>query len=264
VSEIAKIPPIQGISAAIIAGNEEANIGECIDRLDWADEIVVVCSSTADRTMERARETKARVYFRAFDSYREQRRYALEQCSHEWVLAVDADERVTDALRDEILALLERSPDCDGYRIPRRNYFVGRWMRHGGWSPDYQLRLFRAAAVTVTVRQVHEGYTVRGRIGVLAQPFDHFTDPTIRHHLAKNVDYARLEAEERRRPVGALRMLLDPLAAFLTAFVGKAGWRDGMHGVAAACIHAACRLQRNLYMWELSLPQRNPLGDAPR
>lgn len=238
------------LSVVVIAGSEEHNISECLGTVTWADEIVVVCSNRSDRTMELARALTDSVHYREFDTFAAQRRYGLSLASFDWVLGLDADERITVELRDEIQSMLE-APDADGYRIARRNYFVGKWMRHGGWHPDYQLRLVRKAKCRVSDRLVHEGYIVDGNVHKLSAPMDHYTDPTILHHLRKNLEYSRLEASEKRRRVHAFNLLIHPLSAFLSKYIAQAGWRDGMHGLAAALIHAINDLQSYLFMWEL-------------
>jgi hypothetical protein len=245
----------------IIAGDEEGNIRGCLDSVAWCDEIVVVHSSHADATADIALTYTERVLFHPFESFSKQRAFALSLARCEWVLIVDADERILPALRDEIRARLASPGDAAGFLIPRRGYFLGKWLRYGGWYPDYQLRLCRRDRVSITGRQVHEGAVVEGPVDRLQQPMDHFTDPTIHHHLSKNLEYTRLEALERRKRVRALDLVLHPIAAFLRTYIGLSGWRDGMHGLAAALIHAAYNLQQYLYMWELSVRSDASGGD---
>ncbi|MDH7516387.1 MAG: glycosyltransferase family 2 protein [Bacteroidota bacterium] len=245
------MPPF--ISVVVIAGEEERNISCCLESATWADEIVVVHSSRSDRTAEIAHAYTPRVMYREFDTFSAQRSYALSQVRGEWVFALDADERITDSLREEVLRTLTDPGGKAGYLVPRKNRFLGRWLRHGGWYPDFQLRLFRRDCVRVDNRLVHEGYIVDGDIGRLANPIDHDTDPDIEHHLRKNLEYTRLEAMERRKRVRPSDLVLHPAAAFLRAYLVRGGWKDGAHGLAAALIHSAYTLQQYLFMWELGL-----------
>ena len=240
-------PPI---SVVIIAGAEERNIRDCLESVRWADEIVVLHSMNTDATAGIAREFTDRVVFRAFDTFSAQREHALALAAHDWVFALDADERMLPELRAEIEARLPEAGPVAGFFVPRRNYFLGRWMRHGGWYPDMQLRLFRKSMTRVTQRLVHEGYVVDGLTASLVHPMDHHTDPTMYHHLIKNVEYTRLEALERRKRVRPRDLLLHPIGAFLQAWIMRKGWKDGTHGLAAALIHAAYNLQQYLFMWE--------------
>ena len=254
------IPALPFLSVVVIAGMEEMNIGACLETAIWADEIVVVHSSRADRTAEIAREYTDVVHFREFDTFSAQRLYALGLASNPWVFVLDADERILPELHVEIKKTLSNPGENCGFLIPRRGYFLGKWLRHGGWYPDYQLRLFRRDRVRVSERLVHEGYIVDGPVGRFSAAMDHFTDPTIHHHLLKNVEYCRLEALERRKRVHAADLLLHPISAFFRAYFGRGGWRDGSHGLAAALIHATYTLQQYLFMWELGRGSKGTPG----
>ncbi len=151
------------ISVIVIAGNEESNIEDCLESVAWADEIVVVDSASADRTVEIAKRHTPNVHVRAWQGYANQKAFALNAATNEWVLSLDADERVQPKLAEEIAAVDLGA--FDGYRIKRENYFLGKRIRGCGWGRDYQLRLFRKSRTTVTDRQVHEGFKVDGDRG---------------------------------------------------------------------------------------------------
>ncbi len=245
--------PFARLSVAIIAGQEEHNIRPCIESILFAGEIIVVCSHQDDATMAFAREYTDLVLFRPFDGYASQKAFALAQCSGEWVLSLDADERVTAELREEIRAVLRAGGPQDGYYIARRNHFHGRWIRHGGWFPDHQLRLFRRESARVTERLVHEGFDVEGKRGYLDAPLLHYTLPRVRHMLAKNLDYSLFEAREksRRRRITALDFVFRPPLEFLKKYVFQRGFLDGWEGFIIAVIHAANKLQMLVYLWEI-------------
>ncbi|MCZ7555687.1 MAG: glycosyltransferase family 2 protein [Bacteroidia bacterium] len=241
------------LSVIIIAGDEEKNIAACLESVSWAHERIVVCSSRADRTEEIARFYATRVEFREFQGYAPQKQYALDLATCEWVLSLDADERATSELRDEILRVTTDTGACDGYTIPRKNYFNDIWLRHGGWYPDRQLRLFRKSATVVTNRLVHEGFDVRGRRGELQSPMLHYTLPRVRRLLRKNLDYALYEAREKatRRRIGVLDFLLRPPIEFLKKYVFQRGFLDGWEGYIVALIHASNKLNVLIYLWEM-------------
>jgi len=242
-------------SVVIIAGEEERNIRGCLESCRESDEIIVLCSSKSDHTLEIAKEFTPHVGYREFDTFSAQRQAALEMATKEWTFVLDTDERLTPALQTEIRDVIG-SGGCNGFLVPRKGYFLGKWMEFGGWYPDFQLRLFRRSKAKLTERLVHEGYVVVGEIGKLQHPLEHYTDPNIFHHLKKNVEYSRLEALERRKNVKARDLVLHPLSAFLKRYIVLRGWKDGAHGLAAALIHAVYNLQQYLYMWELQLRDR--------
>src|SRR5262249_29450757 len=164
---------VASLSVAIVVLNEEERLRACLESVVWADEIVVVDAGSSDKTVAIAREFTDRVLFRAWDGYGGQKNFALEQCHGDWVLSLDADERVTDALRKEIQSVLRREREAIGVYLPRRNLFQGRWVRHGGLYPDWQLRLFRRGRGTFAERAVHESVRVDGPTARFGAPLVH-------------------------------------------------------------------------------------------
>ncbi len=240
------------ISVIIIAGAEEHNIAACLESVSWAAERIVVCSSRADRTEEIARTFTSNVVFREFTGFASQKQFALELAACPWVLSLDADERATPELQAEIMHALSSSLH-NGYYIPRKNFFRGRWLRHGGWYPDKQLRLFRRSTTQVTDRLVHEGFIVEGTCGDLTSPMLHFTLPRVRHLLKKNLDYSLYEAREKsmRRRVGVLDFLFRPHLEFLKKYIFQRGFLDGWEGFIVALIHSSNKLSVLIYLWEM-------------
>ncbi len=251
--------PQLDLSVTIIAGAEEHNIRACLDSVSWAPEIIVLCSSMEDRTLEIAREYTDKAEYRPFTGYADQKGEALHRATRTWVLSLDADERVPPELRDEILARLATDPTEDGFRIPRKSFYGTRWIRHGKWYPDYQLRLFRRERTTMIVRRVHEGFAVDGRIGHLQHPFLHYTMPQVRHMLEKNVRYSRYEAEDKahRRRASWFSILFRPAGAFFSKYIADRSFLDGMEGLVIACVHALTKLQVELYLWEMQRSDQN-------
>ena len=241
------------LSVIIIAGLEEHNIAACLESVSWAAERIVVCSTRADKTEEIASSLASRVVFREFTGYAAQKQFALDLASHAWVLSLDADERATPELQQEILTVLSGPRPADGYYIPRKNYFHGTWLQHGGWYPDRQLRLFRRTATRVTDRLVHEGFEVDGTRGELNAPLLHFTLPRVRHLLKKNLDYSLFEAREKasRRRIGPADFIFRPPLEFLKKYVFQRGFLDGWEGFIVALIHSSNKLSVLIYLWEM-------------
>ena len=241
------------LSVCIIAGHEAHNIRACLASASFAGEIVVVCSQQEDATMDIAREFTPHVSFRSFDGYATQKAHALSLCTRRWVLSLDADERVSDELREDIRRVLSSNDPSHGYTMPRRNHFHGRWIRHGGWYPDRQLRLFQRAHARVTERLVHEGFEVEGRRDEVDGHLMHYTLPRVRHMLRKNLDYALFEAREKagRRRVGAVDFLLRPPLEFFKKYILQRAFLDGWEGFIIAVIHAANKRQMLVYLWEI-------------
>ncbi len=239
------------ISVIVIAGMEEHNIAECLESVRWADEIIVVNSESKDRTVVIAKQFTDRVFVRKWEGYASQKNFSLQQAKNEWVLSLDADERVSPELREEISSL--DFSKADGFYIPRRNYFLGKVIRSCGWSPDYQLRLFRKSKTNVTDRKVHEGFTIAGKKDYLKNELIHYTHDSITNTLKKIEEYSTLEAEEKvnRIRMNGPKMFFKPLWAFIQHFVMRRGFTDGAHGLMVSIIHAMTKTQVYMKIWEM-------------
>ncbi|MBP7692132.1 MAG: glycosyltransferase family 2 protein [Anaerolineales bacterium] len=221
------------LAAIVLTYNEEKHLPDCLASLAWADEVIVFDSFSTDRTVALAQERGARVVQRRFDHYAGQRDAALAATAAEWVLFVDADERVPAELAAEIRGVLDR-PEA-GWWIPRHNYLFGRLTRHAGWYPDYQLRLLRRERARYDpARPVHELVLLEGPAGRLQAPLVHLNYESVAEFVAKQTAYARYDAERlklegvRVRPHHLVTM---PARQFWWRFVALAGWRDGWHGL---------------------------------
>jgi glycosyltransferase involved in cell wall biosynthesis len=253
-----------GLSIILIAQNESARIAACLESVRWADEIVVVDGGSADDTVAIARRYTDRVFVNPWPGYAAQKQFSLDHATREWVFSLDADETVTPELRAEIESLLAGSPAHDGYTVPRLSSFLGHTMRHGGWYPDRQLRLFRRARGRLSERRVHEGFLVDGSVGRLGNDLLHETHPTLTDSLARVNRYTSLDALDRasRRRVGVLDLLLRPPVTFIKKYVAQAGFLDGMPGLVLAVMSAISKFSLYAKTWELQRGRLDPGGQT--
>lgn len=238
------------ISAVIIAGEEEDNIYDCLESVKWADEIIVVNSESKDRTVEIAGQFTDKVYVKKWEGYARQKEYALNLASNEWVLSLDADERVLPALKNEIISINE---DVNGFFIRRENYFLDKHITTCGWDKDYQLRLFKKSKTAVNHRPVHEGFRVEGTVGKLQNPMKHLTHISLKKTFEKINEYSTLQAEELyvHKKVSGMGMVLHSLSAFLRYYFSQKGYKDGVHGLMVSLINSMTTMQTYMKMWEL-------------
>jgi glycosyltransferase involved in cell wall biosynthesis len=229
------------ISAAIITYNEQRNISRAIESLRCCDEIVVVDSGSTDRTTEIAAKLGARVIENPWGGYARQKNWATEQCAHDWVLSLDADESLSEALEGEIWQIRKHGPEFDAYTMPRLAQYLGRWILHSGWYPDRKVRLYDRRRARWEGEFVHESVVVDGRIGHLESNLLHFTCDSLSEHLRTLDRYTTLAAEQvlaQKASAGWGQLLLDPLWTFFRTFVLQRGFQDGMEGLAIAWMAA--------------------------
>jgi (heptosyl)LPS beta-1,4-glucosyltransferase len=243
------------ISATIIVRNEEANLAAVCQSVAWADEIVIVDSDSTDRTVELARRYTDKVFNREFRGYKDKHEFADAQTTGDWVFWIDADERVTPELRAAIERLRGRDPATlpDGFRIARRTQYLGRWIKHSGWYPDYQMRLYRKAASFWDGVAPHETARVQGRVETLAGEFLHYTKRSLSEHHHVLDSYTTLAAEhlhKQGRRARGLELLLLPVAAFFRTYVIKQGFRDGVPGLIIAMFTAYSVFLKYAKVWE--------------
>ncbi|MBJ6979017.1 glycosyltransferase family 2 protein [Luteimonas sp. MC1895] len=258
--------PGPALSACIIAFNEADRIGDCLASLAFCDEIVVVDSGSTDDTAAIARAAGARVLQRAFDGFRSQKDFAVGQATHDWVLCLDADERVDDALRTSILAARAAGFDgAAGYRFARLDHYFGRFLRHGNAYPDRVLRLFdRRRGGWRGNREVHEAASVDGRVATLAGDLVHYPYRSLEQQLAKTQRYARMMAEHdfaRGRRASLRKLVLAPAWRFWRGYVLRAGFLDGWHGLVYAYVRANYVRQKTVMLWLLQNGQ--PVATPP-
>jgi glycosyltransferase involved in cell wall biosynthesis len=251
------------LSVCIIALNQEAAIGECLASASFADEIVVVDTGSTDRTVEVARTYTDRVLTTAWQGFGRTKNYALDQAQGDWVFSLDTDERVPKALQDEIRAVVQANGPLAGYRVPRKNYFGGRWIRHLGWYPDYTLRLFRREQGRFREREVHEEVVVNGPVGNLQTPLDHYSYGSVSEYVSRMDRYARLAAVElakRGRRPSPGELLYRPIISFFHLYILRRGFLEGTTGYTLAALMSMYKFLKYYYLRELS-QGRNLDGD---
>jgi glycosyltransferase involved in cell wall biosynthesis len=225
------------ISATIITYNEERNLPRAIECLRCADEIIVVDCGSSDRTVEIAEKLGAHVVESPWPGYAKQKNFAAERASHDWILSIDADESLSEALEGEIWHLKKNGPEFDAYTMPRLAQYLGRWIRHSGWYPDRKIRLYDRRKATWMGDFVHESVTVNGRVGHLESNLLHFTCSSLSEHLKTMDRYTTLAAEQllaNREPVTWQRLVCEPPWTFFRTYVLKLGFLDGVEGLAIA------------------------------
>lgn len=247
------------VTATIITHNEARHIRAACESVAWADEVLVVDSESTDETREIAAATGARVINRPWSGFADQKQFAADAATHDWVFSLDADERVSDELRNSIEDLLYTSEAklADGYRIARRAFFMGRWIRGGGWYPDYQLRFYRKSAGRWQGAFIHESVQMKpdARVERLKGDLLHYIkdDPAYSHRVIGE-RYAQLgarqmfEAGRRTTPLG---IVTAAPATFVRSFILKGGFRDGLAGFCIASFAAYHAYLKRLLLWKM-------------
>ena len=241
------------LSAFLIVKNEADDLPACLRSLKGlADEIVIVDSGSTDGTIAIARDEEAKTFFRSFDHFSAQKQYALDQCTGEWALSIDADERVTPALADAIRTALT-NPTADGYELHRQMFFLGRRLRFGGVGIDWPLRLFRRTKGRYRPVTVHESIEVDGRVDRIDAPLLHYSYDTLQEYLSKCDHYTTLSAralfEQGRRY--SVFDHLRPLWETFSRIVLRGAWLDGSSGLIYAALSAHATWLRAIKLWEL-------------
>jgi glycosyltransferase involved in cell wall biosynthesis len=244
------------LSVYVIAYNNESEIRACLESVRWADELIVVDSHSTDATEKISREFTDKVYQHDFRGFGKLRNEAVAHASHDWVFSLDTDERATPEIREEIRLLLERGPEADAYFAPRKNYFLGRWIRHCGWYPDYrQPQLFYKQRMRYREDLVHEGYELHGRVGHLREHVLQYPFRGIDHYLAKMDRYSDLMAQrmvQQGRRFHPHQLVTHPCFTFAKMYVGRAGFLDGMPGLILSGLYAYYTFIKYAKLWELA------------
>jgi len=255
------------LSVAIVTLNEEETLARTLASVAWAEEIVVVDSGSTDRTAEIARSFGARVIEREWPGFAAQKNFAIAQCSGTWVLSLDADEELTPELQQEIKRLLASNPPLDAYYLKRRNYFLGRWIKHGGFYPDAKLRLFRRAGANGTPmfgeRAVHETITFDGKTGTLHFDLLHHSYPTLTDYIEHMNRYSSLGAEvliaqkraSRSWIAFVVNVLYAPQIMFQKNYILRLGFLDGREGLLLHLYHAVYTSWKYAKAWESARKQ---------
>ncbi len=229
------------VAVIIIACNEADRIGRALASVQWADQLIVVDSGSSDGTPELAARHGAEVIAHPWEGYSRQKAFAVSLTRHRWVLWLDADEELSPRLRREIRALFERGPQViarhAAYAVNRRTCYLGHYVRFGGWYPDRKVRLFDRTRARIGGQVVHEELEVAGSVGFLPGDLWHHSYRSVRHHLAKTHEMARLWADQQGdRRVAAWEPVLHPLAKALKSYYLRAGFLEGWRGLLLAGI----------------------------
>lgn len=243
---------MEKISVTVITKNEEKNISDCLKSVEWADEIIVVDSESTDRTIELTKQFTNKVFTRKWEGYVPQKRYALSLASNEWVLSLDADERITDELKNEIMSL--KPDDLNGYKIRRKNFLMNKEITSCGWEKDFQLRLFKKDRTNLNDRLVHEKFIVDGKVGTLKNPMLHFTFSSFTDYFEKINKYTSLKAEElskKKKKIGGWTIFSHTISAFFAFFFIRGGFKDGVYGLIISLLHSVSTMMNYIKLWEL-------------
>ncbi len=240
------------ISVVIVTKNEEENIKDALESAKDFSEIIVIDSFSSDQTIDICKKYTENVFQEEWKGYAKQKQKGIDRASMPWVLILDADERLTPELKSEIFTALDDKSDS-GFYIPRKNFFLGRWIRHGGWWPDYTLRLFRKDRAYIEEREVHEKVVVKGSTKYLKNSMEHHTSRTLSDFLKKIEDYSTLSAKEIGRKgikPGILSLIVRPLFTFSKMFFLRLGFLDGKHGLILSLLYSYYTFLKYVKAWE--------------
>ncbi|MBN3040588.1 MAG: glycosyltransferase family 2 protein [Candidatus Omnitrophica bacterium] len=246
------------VSVIVTTFNSQDVIGDCLESLSWADEVLVCDSYSSDKTLDIAREFAVSILQHEYESPAKQKNWVIPQAKNEWILIIDSDERVSPELKEEIESVLSRHQDFNSFKIPRLNISFGRKMLHGGYWPDYQQRLFKKDKARYELVQVHEELLAEGPVGILKNPILHYPDRSISQVIEKFfIRYAKWEAEKRleKEKAGMLKIVISPFKIFIYRYFLLLGFLDGIRGFIAAFIWSVYIFLTYIYMWQMSLKE---------
>src|SRR6266404_438318 len=241
------------ITANVITINEKHNIDEALQKLSCADEIIVVDSESTDRTVEIAHRFTDRVFIRPWPGYSAQKNFAADEAANDWIFSLDADERVSPELADQLKKLKLDVPARAAFEMPRLTSYLGRWIKHSGWHPDYKLRLYDRKRASWQGEYVHEALEVHGQVERVKGNILHYTVRDASEHHLRMDRYTTLAARQmssRGKHVSIASLLLSPAVVFLRSYIFKLGLLDGIPGLAIARFAAHYEFLKNLKVWE--------------
>lgn len=241
------------LSACIITFNEESRIRDCLESVTWADEIIVVDSLSTDKTVDICREYTRQVYQRTWPGNVDQKNYAIGLAKNDWILSLDADERLSPGLIEEIQEALHNPGDVVGFFFPRRSFYLGRWICHGEWYPDHQLRLFKRGCGQWQGTNPHGRVVVSGKTRYMKHDLYHFNYKNFTHQLRTIDNYSTIFADimaDRGKGFGLFKFLFQPLFKFIKGYFLKRGFLDGLPGFIIATASAFYVFVKYVKLWE--------------
>lgn len=253
---VTKLP----ISLVVITLNEEAHIERCLRSAAFADDIVVVDSFSTDRTVEIAKACGARVFQEQWRGFGPQKAFATTQAKHPWVLSLDADEEISPELAKELVEKFNTLDPETGYLIPRLSYHLGRWIRHGGWYPDYQLKLFNKSKTNWNTEVVHEKVEVKHQ-EKLARDLYHYVFDGVSDQVLTNDRYSTLGAQQladKGKKFSYLKLIIKPFGKFVETYFAKRGFLDGLPGFIISVGAAYSMFLKFAKLWEMERGRKNP------
>jgi len=251
------------LSVVILTKNEENRIAEALESVNWAEEIVVIDDESTDKTVEIAKKYTDKILIKKMDIEGKHRNWAYSQAKNTWVLSLDADERVTDELREEIKSVLENSPRENGFTIPRRNYIGDYWVKYGGWYPSPQLKLFKKEKFRYEEAAVHPRAFMDDPCGHLKSDLIHYSYKNIEDFLGKLNNQTTREAEKwflQNKPMRLGRFIWRTIDRFMRVYVGRKGYKEGSIGFTIAFFAGLYQFVSYLKYREIILKKRNSSG----
>jgi len=249
------------ITAILITLNEEENIEKCLQSIAWVNEIIIVDSGSTDRTEEISKKYTNNFFYSEWDGFGRQKQKALDKSTSDWVLSIDADEVITEELRDEIIKIISSENSSTGYKIPRRSFYMGKFIKHCGWYPDYVTRLALRNDCFFSEDIVHERLILsNGNVGFCKFNIEHFPFKSINHHIEKINKYSELSAIkmfENNQEVSWLKILITPFFGFFRAFFLRLGFLDGWQGLTISLSTGFIGFLKYLKLKEMNLKKHN-------
>lgn len=243
-------------SVIVITRNEAQNIDDCLRSVSFSDDIIVVDAESTDDTVTRAKRYNANVFVKPWMGFAAAKQFGLTQTTHDWVLWLDADERVMPELAEEIRRTLQSGPRFAAYTVARRAFFLGKWIRHSGWYPGRVARLFNKQQARFNDAAVHEGLEINGAVGELKHDLLHYTDPNIYHYFSKFNRYTTLATEGLEKKGKYFKLtdvIIRPWWQFMRMYVFRLGFLDGIQGFLLAVFSSAYVFTKYAKLWERSI-----------